>query len=83
MCIFMALRGKPVLIKPFGCVYYTLTPCSNICMCCCWSGVSVLSQGSLGAHHHCESFILIQILYLVGVLLMTFDLQTCGHSQGS
>ena len=83
MCIIMALRGKPVLTKPFGCVG------SNIYMCCCWSCrclclVAVLSQGiAQGAHHDCESFILIQMLYLVGVLLMTFDLLTCGRSQGN
>ena len=50
----------------------------------CLCVVAVLSQGiAQGAHHHCESFILIQILYIVGVLLMTFDLLTCGHSQGN
>ena len=50
----------------------------------CLCVVAVLSQGiPQGAHHHCESFILIQILYIVGVLLMTFDLLTCGHSQGN
>ena len=26
-------------------------------------------------------FILVQVLYLVGLLLMTFDLTTCGQSQ--
>ena len=48
--------------------------------------VAVLSQSSYiaqGTYHHCGSFILIHILYLVGVLLMTFDLQTCGHSQAN
>ena len=29
----------------------------------------------------CFSLYLVQILYLVGVLLMTSDLLTCGHSQ--
>ena len=41
---------------------------------------------NMGGKYHCEwllFFILIQVLYLVGVLLMTFDLLTCAHSQGS
>ena len=42
----------------------------------------VVSQGE---GYQCELFlfILIQVLYLVGVLLMTFDLLTSGHSQGN
>ena len=40
----------------------------------------VVSQGE---GYHCELFlfILVQVLYLVGVLLMTFDLTTCAQSQ--
>ena len=41
---------------------------------------------NIGGKYHCELllfFILIQVLYLVGVLLMTFDLLTCAYSQGS
>ena len=48
-----------------------------------FSNCGSLHVVSQGEGYHCELFlfILVQVLYLVGVLLMTFDLRTCAQSQ--
>ena len=93
----MALRGKPVLTShtPISVPALTSLPVawpdgdsifvSVFVRCLHPFGSCGLSGLSQGGGYHCELFlfILVQVLYLVGVLLMTFDLLTCGQSQGS
>ena len=96
--VCMALRGTPVLTmqtiwlcrshsNPW-CLFLSLSPVvansflvPNVLLLV--SSLCLVAMFFQGANYHCEPFISIQILYLVGVLLMTFDLLTCGHSQGN